>query len=286
MRRSVRLPRRLITLAYHDVVGPLTAAASAESDAVSQGAGPQMSGYELPGAALYKLTSEMFASHLHTVAASGHAPVAVVELDRRSAEIDAVMLTFDDGGSSAYATIAPMLEERGWRGQFFVATDVIGQPGFVTGAELRDLHRRGHVIGSHSCSHPRRMSSLPDAELRYEWEHSVAVLSELLGERVRSASLPNGYYTTRVGQAAAAAGLRWLFTSEPTVGAVSIDGCTILGRFNVQASMAASEIAELLAKRSTARMRQGLMWNSKKLAKRVLGERYLTLRDRLLMGRD
>src|ERR1039458_5638385 len=32
-----------------------------------------------------------------------------------------------------------LLEDRGWRGHFFITTDRIGTPGFLTESELRDL---------------------------------------------------------------------------------------------------------------------------------------------------
>src|SRR5205823_11855730 len=101
------------------------------------------------------------------------------------------LLTFDDGGASAITTIAPMLEEFGWRGHFFITTDYIDAPGFLTREQIRELHRRGHVIGSHSCSHRGRMSSQPAERLVREWGISKEILSGLLGEEVTTGAVPS-----------------------------------------------------------------------------------------------
>src|SRR5215469_7841937 len=130
------------------------------------------SGFPGEGAHVYKLRREDFERHLDAI---GKVEVA---------------LTFDDGGVSFHRPIADLLEARGRRGHFFITTGRIGTPGFLTETELLDLKRRGHVIGSHSVSHPTRMSALSCVELDREWSMSIARLSDLLGERVTVASVP------------------------------------------------------------------------------------------------
>jgi len=60
---------------------------------------------------------------------------------------------FDDGGTSA-VSIGDALAVRGWKGHFFIVTGLIGSRTFLTGAEIRYLHSCGHVVGSHSDTHP------------------------------------------------------------------------------------------------------------------------------------
>ncbi len=48
-----------------------------------------------------------------------------------------VVLTFDDGDASCYTTAAPVLERHGFRGEFFVVSQWIGRPGFVSREQLR-----------------------------------------------------------------------------------------------------------------------------------------------------
>src|SRR5262249_55052893 len=118
-----------------------------------------------------------------------------------------IFLTFDDGGLSAYELIAADLKSRGWCGHFFITTCWIGRPGFVDAQQIRDLYVCGHVIGSHSYSHPERMSHLPRSELLREWRDSVDRLEAIIGAPVRTASVAGGYYSKAVAWAAASAGI-------------------------------------------------------------------------------
>src|SRR5262245_21291510 len=128
-------------LMYHDV-----AAAGAED----------ASGFPGRDAALYKVTPELFEQHLRAV---------------RKSALPAPVLTFDDGGVSAMAA-AEILERFGFIGHFFITTNYIGTPGFVSETGIRELSGRGHVIGSHSCSHPLRMGHCAWPQLVDEWTRS------------------------------------------------------------------------------------------------------------------
>jgi peptidoglycan/xylan/chitin deacetylase (PgdA/CDA1 family) len=194
------------------------------------------------------------------------------------------MLTFDDGGVSALEPTADLLEEHSWRGLFFVTTERIGTPTFLSADAVRELHRRGHVIGSHSCSHPERMSCCGPEQLLDEWRRSRDELEEILGEPVCRASVPGGYYSRAVAEAAAAAGYTLLFNSEPTTGVVSVGGCRVVGRYTVYRGTSARAAARLLTGR-LARWRQALLWNAKKVAKALGGRACLALRRGLLARR-
>ncbi|MBI3860366.1 MAG: polysaccharide deacetylase family protein [Planctomycetia bacterium] len=192
------------------------------------------------------------------------------------------LLTFDDGGCSAYATVAGLLEARGWRGHFFITTDFLDQPGFLTSSEMRELHQRGHVIGSHSCSHPARMSACTRTQLVDEWRRSCDVLAAITGEPVTTASVPGGFFSRRVAEAAAAAGIRTLFTSEPTAGTYLIDGCTVQGRYSVDRSVSIETVAAIAAGKIFPRLRQSALWQIKKAAKTIAGPLYAEFRNRVL----
>ena len=189
------------------------------------------------------------------------------------------MLTFDDGGTSAYEPIADELESKGWRGHFFVTTDMIGNSTFLSPRQICELAERGHTIGTHSCSHPRRMSACDWDGLLREWGESAARLSDLLGVAVQTASVPGGFYSTTVAKAAAAAGLKALFTSEPTTRCVVVDDCLVLGRYAVRRSTGPARAARLASGRLLPRYSQAAFWGVKKLAKLLGGTSYLRLRN-------
>jgi peptidoglycan/xylan/chitin deacetylase (PgdA/CDA1 family) len=268
----------MTALMYHDVVAP------GADDA---------SGFPGRDAALYKVTPETFAAHLDAIArATGRvaqprsAGYRLGGAARRgcSAPVDPrdPVITFDDGGGSAIAA-ADLLDRYGFKGHFFVTVNYIGTRGFVSEADIRELARRGHVVGSHSCSHPLRMGHCSFPQLLVEWSRSCAILSDIVGKEVRVASVPGGDFSIKVAEAAAAAGINQLFTSEPTCGTQQISGLLLTGRFTIQRWTTAKTAAALAQGKWLPRARQAVVWNAKKMTKRLGGERYLQLR-KLLIG--
>jgi peptidoglycan/xylan/chitin deacetylase (PgdA/CDA1 family) len=226
------------------------------------------SGFAGAGADLYKLDRQEFARHLEAI--------------RTAIGDREVSLTFDDGGVSAYETVAGMLEQYSWHGHFFITTDWIGRPGFLNADQIRELDRRGHVVGSHSCSHPTRMARLSPDELIGEWKCSIQRLAEIVGNPVKVASVPGGYYSRKVAEAAAQAGIETLFTSEPTARVHVVEGCRVLGRYVVERGMGPEWPAGFAAGKVGPRLRQALRWKAKRVAKVLGGGLYLRVREAIL----
>jgi len=245
------------TLTYHDI------AAREQREQVG-----------FPGAlaARYKLEPDAFEAHLDALAATG-LEVGTLDADGAPPELQ---LSFDDGGKSALLA-AEALERRGWRGHFFVTTGRLGTSGFLSADELRELSERGHLIGSHSHSHPTYMGRLTDEQLDRQWTRSRTVIAEILGTPPRTASVPGGYLSRAVIAAAGAAGYELLFTSEPT-GRVLQREIEVRGRYTIWATTPASVAVAYASGKRIARARLWLEWNAKKLAKHVSPSAYQALR--------
>lgn len=271
MSGSISTEQRALTLMYHDVV---------------PAGGWASSGFSGLAADLYKLELGRFREHLAAIerGARGHVggtveqPEAWAAAGRHAAQGLPVFLSFDDGGESAFTLIAGELEKLGWRGHFFVTTGLIGTAGFLSEAQIRALRSRGHVIGSHSVSHPQRISHLPWNDLRREWTTSVRTLSDILGEPVTVASVPGGFYSERVARAAIEAGIRMLFNSEPTTKLRLVGDCTVLGRYFVQRDTPAAVAGAYAAGEWAPRMKQAALWKAKRLAKAAGGETWFRFR--------
>jgi peptidoglycan/xylan/chitin deacetylase (PgdA/CDA1 family) len=236
-----------ITLCYHDIV---------------DGNDMNASGFSGAAAATYKLTEEHFRGHIKAIART--AIRGSNDLNTKSKYH--VRLTFDDGGASS-CRIADILECYGLRGYFFIPTDYIGRSSFISVRQIVDLQRRGHIIGSHSCSHHGRMSHMPTERLMQEWARSLATLSNLIGERVTAASVPSGYYSRRVAETAALAGIRLLFTLEPTIKTEIVDGCVVAGRFVIRKRTSAEDASAIASGALLLRLQQQISWKAKKTLK-------------------
>jgi peptidoglycan/xylan/chitin deacetylase (PgdA/CDA1 family) len=262
------LPRpRIYGLMYHDVVSP--------------GA---LSGRHGKGPDRYKLRWADFLAHLAVMErVTTGSPLVLRGAPSRPEPGWA--LTFDDGGSSGLA-VAQELARRQWRAYFFVTTGVIGRPGFLDRDAIREVDRMGHVIGSHSATHPSGMSALSHHELVREWTDSVAELVDILGKPVTTGSVPGGDYGSNVGRAAAQARVELLFTSEPVRRARFEHGCLILGRYSVRRHTSAHEAASAAAGETGPWIRQWTAWNTRKPAKILAGRRYDRIRSSVLRLRS
>ena len=264
---------------------------------------PSESGFVSDAANRYKLSVADFDAQLEHIArlrsdppvgsagrglSSGLAPIrgpegpplrAVPSSDESKRQDPPYAITFDDGGVSYHTVIADRLEARGWRGHCFVSTDFIGQRGFLDASQIRDLDARGHVIGSHSASHPARFSALPFDRMVREWRDSRRLLEDLLGHGVRVGSVPGGYFSATVARAAREAGLTELFTSEPVTTIEQRAGLTLIGRFTIRLGDAPQAAMRLLAREPWARSIAWANWNAKALVKPLLGPAYSRVAD-------
>jgi len=256
--------RHAVSLLYHDVVSPNAA---------------DESGFPGAHAGRYKLERPDFERHVAALSRVVPAPLTTAD-DGGSP----LLLTFDDGGMSAATVIAPVLARHGWKAHFFVTGDYIGTPGFLTPDQIRALRAQGHVIGTHSSSHPQRMSALDWDDLVREWRTSAGALAEILGEPVTVASVPGGCYSREVAEAAAVCGITTLFTSEPITSTHVVDGCRVLGRYTIWRGMRPETSAAFASGQGRVRTEQFLFWNGKKFAKAVGGNAYAPIVRLVLRG--
>lgn len=227
------------TLGYHDVTDT-----------------PAASGLQRAGAVAYKLGTAQFTHQLDWITAGRLPPRLVNEIDLTRPG-QHLLLTFDDGGRSAL-NISDELCRRGWRGHFFITTGLIGQRTFLSREEIREIRRLGHVVGSHSHSHPDRQ--LGWEHMVVEWRRSSDILEQLLGEPCDAGAVAGEESSSTVLRSAGAAGLRYVFTSEPVLRPRVAGGCWVLGRFCVKRSTSAADIARLIRFRG---------WAGKRLIRRI-----------------
>lgn len=264
---------RAVSLLFHDV----------------HGGDPAESGFVSEAANRYKLTLTDFEAQLAGVrGVRSDSPLLATDLDEARLAGGGqlpFLVTVDDGGLSYYTTIAERLERRGWRGHCFVSTDFIGRRGFLRREEIRTLAGRGHVIGSHSASHPVRFNALPFSEMVSEWSRSRQILEDIVGHAVDIASVPGGYFSTGVAHAAQQAGIRVLFTSEPITCIDASGECVLVGRFTIRRGDPHETAQRLVSGSSWARSLAWARWNAKGLVKPLLGPSYSRLADWLLTPR-
>jgi len=229
---------------------------------------PSESGLQTPMSIKYKVSAMSFEDQIAAISEY---------LQKHKLPKETVDFTFDDGGVSFLTVAAPILEKYGFRGKFYISTGFIGVEGFLNTEQIRELHERGHVVGSHSHSHPRIMTSLSEADIVNEWLISQMLLTEVLGFTPQYASIPNGYSSKFILKAMTDVGICYIDNSAPTTDKSRLGDAIIRGRYAITCDMNTNMVMTILTS-PLYRTIKSLRWKTLSIAKAILGHNYLTLR--------
>lgn len=207
----VKKNAELATLLYHEVI----------SD-------NELSGFQRRSALPYKHSRKEFNDNLAIIFNSPYTVKLIHEIDLDD-KIRHLLLTFDDGGSSAMY-IADQLDIYGFKGHFFISTNMMNNPYFLNGSEIKELQKRGHTIGSHSHTHPNVFKSQSYREMMEEWTLSKNILENLLGIEIDTCSIPGGDDNHNTYESARETGFRYIFNSNPGYKVYDEKGLVIISR--------------------------------------------------------
>lgn len=192
-----------------------------------------------------------------------------------------VVFTFDDGGVSFITKATPILEKYGFKGIFFISTQYIGTPGFLDKEQMIALAAGGHIIGSHSHTHPEFFTKLSKEEVREEWLKSYEILKNILGGKGFPMSIPNGYASKNIMQEAIDCGFTDIYTSQPTTKIKSFLGHKVIGRYVVHDNMTTEEVMRIVTSQGT-KMKMAMKWHVLNMVKGVLGSSYEKFKAKVL----
>lgn len=113
---------------------------------------------ELPIFVFHRVTGSVFVKHVEYIQKNGYqtltADEAVAFLNGKATVSRPVLLTFDDGTDDLYHDVFPLLREHQVRVVSFLAPAWIGQSGYLTEAQVLEMHESGWVdFQSHSQFH-------------------------------------------------------------------------------------------------------------------------------------
>ncbi|HTE57277.1 MAG TPA: Ig-like domain-containing protein [Verrucomicrobiae bacterium] len=107
-------------------------------------------------------------------------------------------MTFDDGHEDNIANALPLLNQYGFKTTqcYMTGNGVLeGNPTAQQG--VLSFFNSGHEICSHTVTHPM-LTTLTEAQARYELEHSKQVLESIIGQPVLNFASPHGDYNANV----------------------------------------------------------------------------------------
>jgi len=126
-----------------------------------------------------------------------------------------VAITFDDGLLNNYEYAYPVLKEYGLPAAIFVIIKQVGQPGWLTWGQIKEMSDSGVItIGSHTVSHAW-LPDTDDEKIMHELTGSKAILEEKTGKSVDFLAYPIGAHDERVKKAVKEAGYKGAFGTNP-----------------------------------------------------------------------
>ena len=229
----------------------------------------------------YSLRSDGFESHLHACAAHGLAVTSGRDWLTGSRH-PAVLLSFDDGHVSNFDIAFALLQSHGATADFFVNTDNVGRPGYVSWQQLREMADAGQSIQSHSHEH-RYLTSLTRIELAEQLIRSRQMIEDAIGHSVTLLAPPGGRMPSGLAAVALECGYRHILSSRP--GRIDSAVGAILPRMAVTASLDAATLDAWLRGDAAIFAKARLRYAVLAAMKRLFGERgYERLRRQFVGG--
>jgi len=151
----------------------------------------------------YDVLRSSFTGCLDAVARGGHDVLPLAALYRSHGPVSGrgVVVSFDDGRSSDYEIAFPELAARGLRAELFISPSRIGQAGFLTWAQVREMDRCGLSFQSHSYDHVA-LPLLSSSSLVSQLRESKREIEDRTGRGVDFLAAPYGLVSRRVIEAA------------------------------------------------------------------------------------
>ncbi len=230
------------------------------------------SGFQNTTALKYKVSAETFEAQVHAI---------VDYMKSANLQSDDIDFTFDDGGVSFLTIAAPILEKYGFKGKFYISTAYLGTKGFLNKEHVRELHQRGHYVGSHSHTHPERMDVLTVDKIKEEWYISQSILKGIIGFAPRLASIPNGYVSKPVIDGMLKSGIDLVDTSAMTTQIKQYKSATLRGRYAITEDTTVDNLMQLVSS-PFYRFKKFVRYEILEIAKVILRNSYLTIRKRIL----
>lgn len=231
----------------------------------------------------YTLSTQTFKAHLAII--RDHAGTAGSARDwLTDVSLAPAIITFDDGHVSNHRTALPLLLEFGMRADFFINPATVGQPGFVSWADLQEMAAAGMSIQSHGYDH-QYLTELTPKRLRESLHEARLEIEDHIGTPATLLAPPGGRLPNGLDLIAKSCGYSRVLASHP--GRLRRgDPRLVLPRMAVTAHCDVATLAAWLDGSHSAMLRLQLRYHALALAKRVLGNSlYERARSRVLPDR-
>jgi peptidoglycan/xylan/chitin deacetylase (PgdA/CDA1 family) len=160
-----------------------------------------------------------FSQQMDWLAVHGYHPITMNDLrayfaGRQVLPSKPVVITLDDGYADLYQIAFPILRAHRFKAVAYIVSGFVGQPGYVTAAQVVELSQNGIEIASHTVNHPN-LAHTSGPEVMWELSASKKWLQDLIGHPVLDFAYPAGRFNDQVIAALQAIGYESAATTIP-----------------------------------------------------------------------
>jgi len=158
---------------------------------------------DLAGVRRYITTPNALDQELAYLKENGYVSISFDDLENRLQSGKAlppkpVIICFDDGPETQYTYALPLLKKYAYTATFFLFTNAIGRPHYLSWEQVIDLSSQGMQIGCHSRFHPYLTRITNEKALWDEIAGAKERLEARLGKPVTAYAYPFGQYNEHI----------------------------------------------------------------------------------------
>ena len=149
-----------------------------------------------------------------------------------------IALTFDDGFSSDFEIVFPLLQRMNTAATFFIVPDFVDKNGYMSWQNIKQLSDSGMEIASHSKTH-QHLNTLSNKKLFLEFKNSKMIIEQMIGQEVHSFAYPYGSCSKDTHKLAFQAGYKNVCNSKPGLCSLNTN---ILSRNSMHSNLKFSDL--------------------------------------------
>jgi len=175
----------------------------------------------IPSASKYRLNTVTALSFKHQMSFLKRHGFQVISFDAfvkgvqegQSFNRNCVVIQFDDGYEDNYTYAFPILKKYGFPATVFLISDKVGEPGFLTWDQIKEMEKYNFMAGAHTRHHVY----LPKADAvraQDEIAGSKKVIEDHLGHNIDYFAYPSGGFNEQIKRIVQEAGFKAAVTTN------------------------------------------------------------------------
>lgn len=189
----------------------------------------------------------LFEQQMKTLSEAQYRSITPSDYSARGNDKKAFLITFDDGYDNAYSAAFPILKKYNFTATFYVISEFIGTPGYLTKPQIKEMQDAGMIIGSHTLNHVD-LTKVPVNVASDQIKTSKHRLEDLLGTSINDFCYPFGGHSPVTVQLVRDAGYTTAVTTDPP-SATGSDDLLLIPRIAITNQVS---VPKLLARMRTA----------------------------------